>query len=192
MRRAYMLYAIVFCALAIAGCSQSEAHSSAEPSSPTRSSASVPSPANVEGKGPIEALALANQWMGNGVTSYVTTQSINFEFPGGGKASVGLPADKMVVAIAPYINKTHPCETHSMSGCQGELVGVPVEVTARLADGTVVVDETLPTMANGFVELWLPRDREVTLTFVTQGKSGNETIGTFVDSRTCITTIQLM
>ncbi len=83
--------------------------------------------------------------MGSDVTSVVTTQAVNFEFPSGDSASVRLTPDEMFVAIAPYIDQTHRCEIHYMSGCQGELVDVPVDVVARLADGTVVVDDTMRT-----------------------------------------------
>ena len=88
----------------------------------------------------------------------------------------------MVVAVAPYIDETHPCETPYLSGCQGELVGVPVDV----------VDDTVRTMANGFIELWLPRDIEVSISLAARGKLVDGTIGTFTDSRTCITTLQLL
>src|SRR5690606_37552337 len=34
-----------------------------------------------------------------------------------------LPEDEFFVSIAPFINETHPCTNHSLTGCQGELVG---------------------------------------------------------------------
>src|SRR5699024_11072837 len=33
-----------------------------------------------------------------------------------------LPEGEFFVSIAPFINETHPCEIHSLTGCQGELV----------------------------------------------------------------------
>ncbi|HLR42325.1 MAG TPA: CueP family metal-binding protein, partial [Pseudogracilibacillus sp.] len=33
-----------------------------------------------------------------------------------------LPEEEFFVSIAPFINETHPCENHSLTGCQGELV----------------------------------------------------------------------
>ena len=153
---------------------------------------SGPSPASLRGMGAAEALALANQWKGNKVTSYVTPQSVNFEFPNGQKASVGLPAEEMVVAIAPYFEQTHPCETHYMSGCQGELVGVPIDVEARALDGTVLIDGTMLTMPNGFIELWLPRDQEISVRVSADERSATGAITTYADSNTCITTLQMM
>ena len=32
-----------------------------------------------------------------------------------------LPEEEFFVSIAPFINETHPCENHSLTGCQGEL-----------------------------------------------------------------------
>lgn len=151
-----------------------------------------PSASDVRGKTAREAMALANQWMGNGVTTFVTAKAVEFEFAGGKTASVRLPRDEMVVAVAPYVDQTHPCEIHYMSGCQGELVGVPVDVVARLADGTVLVDRTIKTMKNGFIELWLPRDQSISLSLTAEGKSTTALIGTYNDSNTCITDMKLL
>ncbi len=106
--------------------------------------------------------------------------------------TIPLPDDKMVVAIAPFVESTHPCEIHYMSGCQGEMVGVQVRVTGRAKDGTLLVDDTFTTMDNGFIELWLPRSLEIDLIVEANGKRASETIGTFDDSNTCITTIKLL
>jgi hypothetical protein len=142
----------------------------------------------------IEALAIANAWGRGekGVTSFVNQQLISFEFSGGESVTIPLPDDKMVVAIAPFVESTHPCEIHYMSGCQGEMVGVQVRVTGRAKDGTLLVDDTFTTMDNGFIELWLPRSLEIDLIVEANGKRASETIGTFDDSNTCITTIKLL
>lgn len=96
------------------------------------------------------------------------------------------------MALAPYITKTHPCEVHYMSGCQGEMVVAAVNVTVRAADGSMVLDQTMTTLPNGFIELWLPRDQEYRLTVGSGDKKAEGTIGTFADSNTCVTTYQLM
>ena len=152
-----------------------------------------PSISDVTGLRPLEALALANTWKTEepGVTTFVDTKKVSFEFPDGKKTSVRLPEAKMVVAIAPYINKTHPCEVHYMSGCQGEIVNTPVKVYGRTADGLVVVDDTITTMENGFFELWLARDLEIQLTIEYDGRRSNQLISTKDGSNTCITTMRL-
>jgi hypothetical protein len=152
--------------------------------------AAGPSPSALDGLDARAAVELANAWKGNGVTTFATPEAVHFGFPDGTEVRVDMPEDVMLVSIAPYFTHTHPCATHFMSGCQGELVGAPVHVRATLADGTVVIDEVMPTMANGFIDLWLPRDQAVDLhlrlgDFVTSGR-----VTTFADSWTCITTLQ--
>src|SRR5699024_8097918 len=39
-----------------------------------------------------------------------------------------LPEDEFFVSIAPFINQTHPCEIHSLTGCQGEMVNEEFDV----------------------------------------------------------------
>ena len=60
------------------------------------------------------------------------------------------------------------------------------------ADGTVLVDETITTMANGFLELWLPRNQEVRLSVQALGRSAHGLITTYGTSNTCVTTLQLL
>ena len=162
---------------------------------PATSQVERPAPAALDGLDAKGAIALANRWYRqkqSAVKTNVTPQGVNFTFPNGKKKSVALPKDQMVVAVAPYITNTHPCETHFMSGCQGEMVGQEIRVKALGRDGKVLVDETMTTMYNGFVELWLPRDEEIRLSVGYQGKSAEGTITTFTDSNTCVTTLQLL
>ncbi len=74
-------------------------------------------PAQLQGVTPQKAMQLANSWKGNGVKSFVTDSAVQFTFPDGQQESVNLPAKQMVIAVAPYVNQTHPCKTHFMSGC---------------------------------------------------------------------------
>jgi len=57
----------------------------------------------------VQAIALANEWKWSkrDVTSYVDTRKVVFKFPDGKVKTIPLPDDKMVVAVAPYINQTH-------------------------------------------------------------------------------------
>ena len=61
-----------------------------------------------------QAMAFANQWKWTqpSITTHVTPKEVVFEFPNntspnGTIKKVALPADKMVVAIAPYLTYTH-------------------------------------------------------------------------------------
>ena len=78
---------------------------------------SSPSPDQLKGVSPLKAMQLANSWKGTAVKSFVTDSAVHFTFPDGQQQSVSLPAKQMVIAIAPYVNQTHPCKTHFMSGC---------------------------------------------------------------------------
>ena len=154
--------------------------------------AQVPEPSTsaLEGIDAYAAMELANAWKGSEVMSFVTPLAVHFVFPDGQEVEIALPDDVMVVSVAPFLNYTHPCLTHYMSGCQGELVNEPFEVRAVLGDGTVVIDEVVPSMANGFIDLWLPRDLTIDLRLRLDGYASVGQIATFADSDTCVTTFQ--
>ncbi len=155
----------------------------------------TPSPQDLDGLDAKAALPLANEWgkqWSDVVTSYVDQHGIVFEFDDGNEYQVNLPSNQRVIAIAPYIGRTHPCEIHYMSGCQGELVEKPLHVEAVSAEGDVLVNRTIKTAKNGFFELWLPRDIEIELQIEAFGKKAVGKISTYGDSTTCITTFQLL
>jgi hypothetical protein len=57
----------------------------------------------------VEAIAIANEWKWSqkDVKSSVTAREVVFEFADGTKKTIPLPEEKMLVAVAPYINRTH-------------------------------------------------------------------------------------
>jgi hypothetical protein len=57
----------------------------------------------------IQAMAIANQWKWTKkeVKSYVTPRGVIFIFPDRKVKGIPLPEDKMIVAVAPYIRRTH-------------------------------------------------------------------------------------
>jgi len=140
-----------------------------------------------------DALVLANKMRVSNpdVRSVLKADAVTFVFSEGHEVSVPLPDDTMAIAVAPYIVDTHPCAIHSISGCKAELVGVEVRVLAEAYDGTVLMDDTLVTGTSGFIELWLPRDIEIDLTLVAQGKLATGKITTYDTSDTCVTTFKL-
>lgn len=152
-----------------------------------------PSPEALKGVDAVRAMELANAWgmQKASVQSYVTPQRIHFSFSNGQKWQVALPADRMVVAIAPYITRTHPCKVHYMSSCQGELVQTSARVVATNAEGKEVFRGTVKTLENGFLELWLPRNQSYQLSLEVLGRSVTGLISTFSNSDTCITTFRL-
>ena len=57
----------------------------------------------------IQAMAIANQWKWTkkDVKSYVTPRGVIFIFPSKKAKEISLPEEKMLVAVAPYIKRTH-------------------------------------------------------------------------------------
>jgi len=140
-----------------------------------------------------EAVALANAWRTEhpDIRSTLTALSVDFVFRNGETVSVPLPAETMVLSVAPYRSATHPCEIHSFSGCSGEMVRADVRVLARTADGTLLIDQTVTTMDNGFVDLWLPRNIRIHLTLESGGEQTAGWVSTYISSATCLTGFRL-
>jgi hypothetical protein len=57
----------------------------------------------------VEAMTIANawKWSRKDVKTSVTAHEVVFEFPDKTVKKVPLPQEKMVVAVAPYIRRTH-------------------------------------------------------------------------------------
>jgi hypothetical protein len=57
----------------------------------------------------IQAMAIANQWKWSkkNIKSYVTPREVVFKFSNGKIKKIPLPKEKMLVAVAPYVNRTH-------------------------------------------------------------------------------------
>jgi hypothetical protein len=72
------------------------------------------------------------------------------------------------------------------------MVNEEFEVYIEEEDGSVILDETLTAPANGFIDLWLPRDRTLQITITHGDKSAESELSTFEGDDTCITTMQLM
>lgn len=102
-----------------------------------------------------------------------------------------LSEDEFFVSIAPFINETHPCDIHSLTGCQGELVEEEFHVHIEDSEGNVILDEKKKTEGNGFIDLWLPRDDTYNVIITQDDKETTSEISTFDGDNTCITTMQL-
>lgn len=109
----------------------------------------------------------------------------------GKETTFDLPNDEFFVSIAPFVEITHPCAIHSLTGCQGELVEKDFDVYIQDEDGNVVIDETMTSLENGFIDLWLPRDKNFQVKITRDGKTVESNISTFEGDNTCITTMQL-
>jgi len=95
------------------------------------------------------------------------------------------------VAVAPYVTTTHPCTYHAKGSCQAELKSAALRFWLRSTDGTVNRAGTVRAGGDGFVEWWLPHNKEYVVTFQYEGKRGTGSFVSYPKSATCITTIQL-
>lgn len=107
------------------------------------------------------------------------------------QSTYALPEKEFFVSIAPYVEQTHPCAIHSLTGCQGELADEEFFLQIADSDGNVFVDKAVRSLANGFIDLWLPRDRTYNVRIEQAGKSAEAAITTFEGDNTCIATMQL-
>ena len=57
----------------------------------------------------IKAMAIANEWKWSkkDIKSYVNSREVVFEIANEKVKKIPLPEEKMLVAVAPYINRTH-------------------------------------------------------------------------------------
>mgnify|MGYP007126047932 CR=1 FL=1 len=78
-----------------------------------------------------------------------------------------------------------------MTGCQGELAEEEFDVYIEDTDGNVVLDEKVKSQANGFFDLWLPRDKTYQIKVKHGDKVSESEISTFDNDATCITTMKL-
>ncbi len=95
------------------------------------------------------------------------------------------------LSLAPYITFTHPCGTHSLTTCQGELANETFFVRITDLDGTVYYEGDYTAYDNGFKGFWLPRHTTVDIEIEYQDLSATQQLTTSDDADTCMTTLEL-
>ncbi|WP_337969940.1 CueP family metal-binding protein [Virgibacillus salexigens] len=124
-------------------------------------------------------------------TASITSEELIVTDSNNKETTYDLPEDEFFVSIAPFMKATHPCTNHSLTGCQGELVEKEFDVYIQDDEGNVVIDETMTSFKNGFIDLWLPRNKTFQVKIEHGGKVSESEISTFEGDNTCITTMQL-
>lgn len=99
--------------------------------------------------------------------------------------------DKFYLSFAPYVQQTHPCFNHRLSGCQVDLANTAFNVKITDKQGAVIVHKNVTSYQNGFVGVWLPRNTEGTIEVTYQGRVAQAPFATYDDSQTCMTTLRL-
>jgi hypothetical protein len=79
-----------------------------------------------------------------------------------------------------------------LTGCQGELIKKEFDVYIEDTEGNVILDDKVKSKDNGFVDLWLPRDKTYKIMIEHDGKKVESEISTFEKDATCLTNMQLM
>ncbi|MHA1945198.1 MAG: CueP family metal-binding protein [Candidatus Hodarchaeales archaeon] len=98
------------------------------------------------------------------------------------------------IYFAPYVSSTHQCYTHA-SSCTAELKNTEISYIINSSDGSININDSAITGANGFFELSLPANNNFTVKFSIKINSeiytGSTTFDTYPDAANCITTGQL-
>ncbi|MGM7682899.1 CueP family metal-binding protein [Cytobacillus sp. Hm23] len=122
----------------------------------------------------------------------ITSEQLIVEETSGEKREYDLPHDEFFVSFAPYVKNTHPCTNHSLTGCQGELANEQFDVVIVDASGNIIIEETMVSGENGFIDMWLPRDKEYEVRITHDGKMAESSFSTYKTDQTCMTEMQLL
>lgn len=101
-----------------------------------------------------------------------------------------LPTNTRYVAFAPYLMRTHECYTHSLTGCQGELVDTLIAVDIYTLTGDVISSNVYNTGKDGFIGLFLATDQSYQVVLTYQNKVASFIVEAGV-AQTCFTDLRL-
>ncbi|MDT8337152.1 MAG: CueP family metal-binding protein [Candidatus Izemoplasmatales bacterium] len=101
-----------------------------------------------------------------------------------------LPEDMLYISFAPFISLTHECYTHSLTGCQGEMVNQEVYVRIYDLDGNVVSEGFENTGEDGFIGLFLDSNEKYKI-LVSANFLSNEFLVDGNLDQTCFTEVEL-
>lgn len=133
-----------------------------------------------------------------GIMIKVLPNRIVATFSDGKSSFVAIPKDQFFLSIAPYINSSHPCTNHVLTGCTGEIKNQVMKVVMIDTDtGETLIDKKVTTQRDGFIDFWVPKDKNLAFNIYHKAKDGSERVArevlsTFNNDRTCITTMQLI
>ncbi|QLY39719.1 hypothetical protein HF295_02130 [Hujiaoplasma nucleasis] len=111
---------------------------------------------------------------------YITEPSKSYE--------INMPDDLFYIAFAPYINLTHLCYNHSLTGCLGEMINKDIEVKIYNEENDLIKDKVMNTGHDGFIGLYLDPHANYQITVTYQDKTAVFTSNTL---QTCYTEVRL-
>jgi hypothetical protein len=66
------------------------------------------------------------------------------------------------------------------------------DVLIEDTEGNAFVDKKITSQKNGFIDLWLPRDKNYKITISHNGKKVESEFSTFENDGTCLTNMQFL
>lgn len=101
-----------------------------------------------------------------------------------------LKDDLFYVSLAPYINQTHGCYTHSLTGCQGELIDKDFLVKIFDEEDNLLEEKTINSGSDGFFGLFL--EKGITYKIIVEYEGLNTSYDIIANTdQTCFTGGQL-
>jgi hypothetical protein len=95
------------------------------------------------------------------------------------------------LSVGLYQNETHPCFNHDIVKCKAEFKGEEVTFYIKSYNSSYEIHGSGFTTAQGFLDLYLPKDQTYFAEFEVKDLEGSGVITTTQDSPTCITTIRI-
>lgn len=180
-----MIVGLSVAPLVLAGCSKSEAG---------MGNAAMDA-LEIAGLGTVEAIDKLEQMPLDGRNSdaraSVRPRELLVSVNGGEETSLPIPDGKFYVSIAPFVDATHECHFHSLTTCTGELGGKDIKVLVKDGAATVL-SETRTAAPNGFIGLWVPAGRVLSVVTEYRGLTAKAVVDTAsADAATCVTTMKL-
>ncbi len=109
-----------------------------------------------------------------------------------GSERIELPDHLFYLSVAPYIERTHTCTIHNLVTCRGELKEETFNIQVYdLETNELIINDEYTSASNGFIGLWLPKNRSLQITITYGIYTGFSEIQTLPSSPTCLTTLKL-
>ena len=132
---------------------------------------------------------LENDDFNQEISASITNEQI-FIYHNKKEYEIILKDDLFYVSLAPYINNTHGCYTHSLIGCLGELINKDLLVKIYDEEDNLLEEKEVNTGSDGFFGLFLEKGVTYKIIITYAGLSTSYDIDAFTD-QTCFTGGQL-
>lgn len=101
-----------------------------------------------------------------------------------------LPEDMLYISFAPYTSLTHECYTHSLTGCQGEMVNEEIYVIIYDEEDNILSEGFYNTGEDGFIGLFLNSNEQYRILVSSNFLASEFMVDGSLD-QTCFTEVEL-